>query len=128
MLGLRIQFTEVSIRIGDQLRLHRDEGLSGPAPAPFPLSECSDEFQNPICSYRVTTIARHDGKKITLFLFTNSNDSCTRGCMCVVNFHLIYWYTKNTEMLPIYQQWYKEHRVWLQDIENYDFYLKIADM
>ncbi len=70
--------------------------------------------------------------KITLFLFTNSEDSCTRGCTCVVDIHLIYWYTKEyrngKKKKLIYQQWYEDHRVWLQDIENYDFYLNNADM
>ncbi len=79
----------------------------------------------------------HDCKvwweKITLFLFTNSDDSCTRGCTCVVDIHLIYWYTKEyrngkKKKKLIYQQWYEDHRVWLQNIENYDFYLNNADM
>ncbi len=47
MLGLRIQFTEVSIRIGDQLRLHGDEGLPGPAPAQFHYRNAQMSFKIP---------------------------------------------------------------------------------
>lgn len=55
--------------ICDQLRLHRDEGLSGPAPAPFHYRNAQMSFKIPFAQTGSPRLQGMMGKNYPLFIY-----------------------------------------------------------